>query len=118
VSAINSSLQVWGTPEMVYEKVMDIQRRTGAEAYTGIFSYGGMPYDLAEASLRLFAGEVMPELKRRVPVEDQLIARAGVGQRAEASAFRILPTRLPPGNGAIVVDARMRIGPLIEGSGS
>jgi alkanesulfonate monooxygenase SsuD/methylene tetrahydromethanopterin reductase-like flavin-dependent oxidoreductase (luciferase family) len=83
------ALQVWGTPEMVHEKVMDIQRRTGAEAYTGIFSYGGMPYDMAEASLRLFAGEVMPELKRRVPVEDQLIARAGVGQRAEASAFRL-----------------------------
>jgi alkanesulfonate monooxygenase SsuD/methylene tetrahydromethanopterin reductase-like flavin-dependent oxidoreductase (luciferase family) len=83
------ALQVWGTPEMVYEKVMDIQRRTGAEAYTGIFSYGGMPYDMAEASLRLFAGEVMPELKRRVPVEDQLIARAGVGQRGDASAFRL-----------------------------
>ena len=28
-----------------------------------------MPYEMAEASLRLFAGEVMPELKRCVPVE-------------------------------------------------
>jgi hypothetical protein len=82
-------LQVWGTPEMVYEKILDIQRRTGAEAYTGIFSYGAMPYDLAEASLRLFANEVMPELKRCVPVEDQLIARAGVGQRGDAGAFRL-----------------------------
>jgi alkanesulfonate monooxygenase SsuD/methylene tetrahydromethanopterin reductase-like flavin-dependent oxidoreductase (luciferase family) len=82
-------LQVWGTPEQCYEKVLDIQRRTGAEAFNGVFSYGGMPYDLAEASLRLFAGEVMPELKRRVPIEDQLIARAGVGARAEASAFRL-----------------------------
>ena len=34
-----------------------------------------MPYDLAEANLRLFAAEVMPELKKRVPVEDQLIAQ-------------------------------------------
>jgi len=83
-------LQVWGTPEMCYEKILDIQSRTAAEAFTGIFSYGGMPYDLAESSLRLFAAEVMPELKRRVPLEDQLIARAGVGRRvADASAFRL-----------------------------
>jgi hypothetical protein len=33
-----------------------------------------MPYDLADASLR-FAAEVMPALKCRVPIEDQLIAR-------------------------------------------
>jgi hypothetical protein len=48
-----------------------------------------MPYDLAEANLRLFVAEVMPVLKRRIPVEDQLIARAGVGQSADASAFRL-----------------------------
>jgi alkanesulfonate monooxygenase SsuD/methylene tetrahydromethanopterin reductase-like flavin-dependent oxidoreductase (luciferase family) len=82
-------LQVWGTPEQCYERVVDIQSRTGAEAFTGIFSYGAMPYDLAEANLRLFVAEVMPVLKRRIPVEDQLIARAGVGQSADASAFRL-----------------------------
>lgn len=82
-------LQVWGTPEQCYDRIVDIQNRTGAEAFTGIFSYGAMPYDLAEANLRLFAAEVMPVLKRRVPVEDQLIARAGVGQSAAASAFRL-----------------------------
>jgi alkanesulfonate monooxygenase SsuD/methylene tetrahydromethanopterin reductase-like flavin-dependent oxidoreductase (luciferase family) len=82
-------LQVWGTPEQCYERVVDIQNRTGAEAFTGIFSYGGLPYDLAEANLRLFAAEVMPALKKRVPVEDQLIARAGIGQSADASAFRL-----------------------------
>ena len=60
-------LQVWGTPEQCYERIVDIQERTGAEAFTGVFSYGGMPYDLAEASLRLFAAEVMPELKKRPP---------------------------------------------------
>jgi alkanesulfonate monooxygenase SsuD/methylene tetrahydromethanopterin reductase-like flavin-dependent oxidoreductase (luciferase family) len=83
-------LQIWGTPEMCYEKILDVQKRTGAEAFTGIFSYGGMPYDIAEGNLRLFASEVMPELKRSTPlVEDQLIARAGVGRAAEASAFRL-----------------------------
>jgi alkanesulfonate monooxygenase SsuD/methylene tetrahydromethanopterin reductase-like flavin-dependent oxidoreductase (luciferase family) len=82
-------LQIWGTPEQCFERIMDIQRRTGAEAFTGVFSYGGMPYDLAEASLRLFAAEVMPELKKQVPIADQLIARAGVGAGADASAFRL-----------------------------
>ncbi len=83
------NLQIWGTPEQCYEKILEIQKRTGAEAYTAVFSYGGMPYDIAEASMRLFATDVMPELKKHVPVEDQLIARAGVGQYADAAAFRL-----------------------------
>jgi len=82
-------LQVWGTPEQCYRKVVDVQRRTGGEAFVGVFSYAGMPYDMAEANLRLFAAEVMPELKRHVPIQDQLIARAGVGETADASAFRL-----------------------------
>lgn len=53
-------LQVWGTPEQCYDRIVDIQHRTGAEAFAGIFSYGAMPYDLAEANLHLFAAEVMP----------------------------------------------------------
>jgi alkanesulfonate monooxygenase SsuD/methylene tetrahydromethanopterin reductase-like flavin-dependent oxidoreductase (luciferase family) len=83
------NLQVTGTPEQCYEKILDIQKRTGAEAFNAVFSYGAMPYDLVEASMRLFASEVMPELKRCIPVEDQLIARAGVGQTADAGAFRL-----------------------------
>jgi alkanesulfonate monooxygenase SsuD/methylene tetrahydromethanopterin reductase-like flavin-dependent oxidoreductase (luciferase family) len=83
------NLQVWGTPEQCYEKILEVQKRTGAEAYVGVFSYAGMPYDIAEANMRLFATEVMPELKKHVPIEDQLIARAGVGVHADASAFRL-----------------------------
>jgi alkanesulfonate monooxygenase SsuD/methylene tetrahydromethanopterin reductase-like flavin-dependent oxidoreductase (luciferase family) len=82
-------LQIWGTPEQCYEKILDVQKRTGAEAFNGVFSYAGMPYDIAEASMRLFAAEVMPQLKKHVPIEDQLIARAGVGQYADAAAFRL-----------------------------
>jgi hypothetical protein len=48
-----------------------------------------MPYDIAEHSLRLFAGEVMPALKKRISLTDQLIARAGVGVSADAGAFRL-----------------------------
>jgi len=82
-------LQVWGTPEQCFEKILDIQGRTGGEAFVGVFSYAGMPYEEAERSLRLFAREVMPELKRQVPIQDQRIARAGIGAAADAEAFRL-----------------------------
>ena len=87
-------LQVWGTPEQCHQKIVDTIERTGGEAFNGVFSYGGMPYEIAEESLRLFASEVMPELKRHVPLEDQLIARAGLGAAADADADAF---RLPPG---------------------
>jgi len=63
------NLQVWGTPEQCYDRIIDIRQRTGAESFTGVFSYAGMPYDLAEQNMRLFASEVMPELKKLAPLE-------------------------------------------------
>jgi hypothetical protein len=67
-----------------------VNRKTGAEAFVGIFSYGGMPYDMAEHSMRTFANEVVPQLRSVVPAEDQLIARAGTGKAADPSAFRLM----------------------------
>jgi alkanesulfonate monooxygenase SsuD/methylene tetrahydromethanopterin reductase-like flavin-dependent oxidoreductase (luciferase family) len=57
------NLQVWGTPEQCYEKIRDIHARTGNSHYVGVFSYAGMPYAEAERNMRLFAREVMPELR-------------------------------------------------------
>ena len=56
-------LHPWGTPEQVHAKILEIQRLTGAEGFVALFSYGGMPYELAERNMRLFAKTVMPELK-------------------------------------------------------
>src|SRR5262245_30637406 len=61
------NLQVFGTPEQCYEKILDIHARTGNSHYVGVFSYAGMPHDEAEANLRLFAREVMPELQKLAP---------------------------------------------------
>jgi alkanesulfonate monooxygenase SsuD/methylene tetrahydromethanopterin reductase-like flavin-dependent oxidoreductase (luciferase family) len=58
------NLQVWGTPEQCVEKVYDIQSKVGCDAFTGVFCYGGMPYDEAERNIRLFASEVMPRLQQ------------------------------------------------------
>jgi alkanesulfonate monooxygenase SsuD/methylene tetrahydromethanopterin reductase-like flavin-dependent oxidoreductase (luciferase family) len=59
-----ANLQVWGTPEQCYDKILDIHRRTGNSHYVGVFSYAGMPYDEAERNIRLFAAEVMPALQK------------------------------------------------------
>ena len=56
-------LQVWGTPEQCYQKIMDTRGRTGADSFLAAFSFGGMPYGDVEQSMRLFAKEVMPRLK-------------------------------------------------------
>ena len=55
-------LQVWGTPEQCYDKIMDIRRRVGNDHYVGVFSYAGMPPDEAERNMRLFAAKVLPAL--------------------------------------------------------
>ena len=60
-------LQVTGTPEQCYRQVMDIRGYTGADSLVAAFSYGGMPYGDAGKSLRLFASEVLPELKKLGP---------------------------------------------------
>jgi hypothetical protein len=64
-------LQVWGTPEQCYEKIVDIRGRVGCETFVGVFSYAGMPWEEAERSQRLFAREVMPALQRLGRAEPQ-----------------------------------------------
>lgn len=58
------NLQVWGTPAQCYQRILDIRARTGNSHFVGVFSYAGMPWDEAERSLRLFAREVLPELRK------------------------------------------------------
>ena len=58
------SLQVWGTPEQCYERIVDIHSRTDCCGWTGIFSFAGMDQATAEGNISLFAKEVLPELKK------------------------------------------------------
>ena len=57
-------LQVWGTPEQCYQKIVATQGRTANESFLAAFSFGGLPYEEAERSMRLFAKEVMPRLQK------------------------------------------------------
>jgi alkanesulfonate monooxygenase SsuD/methylene tetrahydromethanopterin reductase-like flavin-dependent oxidoreductase (luciferase family) len=59
-----ADLQVYGTPEQVYDKVMAIHKQTNNSAYVGVFSYAGMAHEEAARNMRLFADRVMPELKK------------------------------------------------------
>ena len=59
-----ADLQVYGTPEQVYEKIAVIHRQTQNKAYVGVFSYAAMPYDEVRRNIDLFVREVMPALKR------------------------------------------------------
>jgi alkanesulfonate monooxygenase SsuD/methylene tetrahydromethanopterin reductase-like flavin-dependent oxidoreductase (luciferase family) len=66
------NLQVWGTPEQVYDRIVTIQDNTHADHFMGVFSYAGMPHDEAERNMKLFACTVMPELKKLAPAYDRL----------------------------------------------
>src|SRR2546428_671471 len=61
------NLQVWGTPEQCYEKILDVRGRVGNDTFVGVFSYAGMDYGEAERTMRLFARRVTPELKKLPP---------------------------------------------------
>ena len=58
-----ADLQVYGTPEQVYGKIMEIHRQTRNCGYVGVFSYAGMPHQEAARNMRMFARTVLPELR-------------------------------------------------------
>ena len=60
-----AKLQVWGTPDQVYEQLCEHTDAIDAEGVIGVFSYGGMPFDVAKNNIRLFAEKVLPRLKAR-----------------------------------------------------
>jgi alkanesulfonate monooxygenase SsuD/methylene tetrahydromethanopterin reductase-like flavin-dependent oxidoreductase (luciferase family) len=53
----------WGTPDQILSVLERRRDLIGPFEYTTAFRYGGIPFDEAEASLRLFASEVLPVLK-------------------------------------------------------
>jgi hypothetical protein len=73
------SFQVAGTTEMCLEKIRFIRSKVHSDHFVALFKYGGMPIELAERNMRLFADTVMPELKREV-------VRASMTEPAQAAA--------------------------------
>lgn len=57
----------WGTPDMVIERTHELAEAFGTSEITFVFRYGGMPLDMARASMELFASEVLPAVKKFAP---------------------------------------------------
>ncbi|MEE8580957.1 MAG: LLM class flavin-dependent oxidoreductase, partial [Myxococcota bacterium] len=55
-------LQTFGTPERILERLRERRELIGDFELNLIVNYGGLPLEEVEKSLRLFAGEVLPEL--------------------------------------------------------
>ena len=56
------SVQTWGTPEMILEKLRHRRELPGSFELNLVVNYGGLPFEEVEQSLRLFAAEALPEL--------------------------------------------------------
>ena len=67
---------VWGTPEQCLEKLEAINNLMGADEFVAVFSYGSMPFEKAEASMRLFAERVLPKARSFSPAEIPLLVGA------------------------------------------
>lgn len=55
--------QIWGTPGQIIDRLRARIDVIGPYATNWIFSYAGMPFDAAEASMSLFAREVAPAIR-------------------------------------------------------
>ena len=58
------SIQITGTPDDCLQQIAELQRQTGLEHLIAEFSWGGLPHEIAEHNMRLFAREVLPVLQR------------------------------------------------------
>ena len=56
-------IQTWGTPLQILEKLEARRRLLGGFETLAIARYGGMSFEDAEKSLRLFASRVLPEVQ-------------------------------------------------------
>src|SRR5262249_57759089 len=55
---------ICGSPETVVEQIEKIANEAGADTFLGEFTFGQLTQKQALQTLRLFAEEVMPELKK------------------------------------------------------
>jgi len=72
-----SKTQCFGTPERCVETLRTIASTMDAAEFVGIFKYGGMPLELAQRSMKLFAAEVLPHIQHGTSPGAQAAAAGG-----------------------------------------
>jgi alkanesulfonate monooxygenase SsuD/methylene tetrahydromethanopterin reductase-like flavin-dependent oxidoreductase (luciferase family) len=60
---IERGLVMIGSPETVFQQIIEHQRRLDLFALAGVFKFGGMPYDMMIASMRRFSADVMTRVR-------------------------------------------------------
>jgi alkanesulfonate monooxygenase SsuD/methylene tetrahydromethanopterin reductase-like flavin-dependent oxidoreductase (luciferase family) len=54
---------IWGTPDQCIEKLIEISHMLDVSELMFVMKYGSMSFEVAEASMRLLAQEVLPVIK-------------------------------------------------------
>jgi hypothetical protein len=54
---------IWGTPDRILRELEARRRVLGEFELNAAFRFGGIPFELAERGLKMFAKEVLPVLK-------------------------------------------------------
>jgi alkanesulfonate monooxygenase SsuD/methylene tetrahydromethanopterin reductase-like flavin-dependent oxidoreductase (luciferase family) len=63
-SSSSDNLHVWGTPAQALEKLRYIHQLTGASDFLGQFTIGGISFENAKRSIKLFAEKVAPVVQQ------------------------------------------------------
>ncbi|MFI4933822.1 MAG: LLM class flavin-dependent oxidoreductase [Caulobacterales bacterium] len=66
-AAIYLANNIWGSPKTCLEKLKNVNDMMGADEFVAVFSYGSMPVEKAEKSMRLFAEKVLPATQGFAP---------------------------------------------------
>ena len=53
----------WGTPDRILRQLEERRKVVGDFELNVAFRFGGVPFDIAETGLKLFANEVLPVVK-------------------------------------------------------
>lgn len=81
------SIQVVGTPDDCVGKIAELQSLTGLDHLITEFSFGGMPHEAAECSMRLFAERVLPVLQHDQKFAAPPPVRALVSESGQEGVF-------------------------------
>jgi len=74
---VQGQYAIVGSPDTVFEKLVDNLHRLGTGNLLGLFQLGTLPADKTRRNLELFASEVMPRLRKEFPEGARIVAEAG-----------------------------------------
>jgi alkanesulfonate monooxygenase SsuD/methylene tetrahydromethanopterin reductase-like flavin-dependent oxidoreductase (luciferase family) len=77
---VDGEYAIVGSPDTVYEKLVENIERLGTGNLLGLFQLGTLPADLTRRNLQLFATEVMPRLKARFPEGEPILQQLSQAQ--------------------------------------